>query len=208
MTLYDLCFYFFSIVAVFSSLIVISAKNTVHSVLFLILSFINGSALFVLLGAEFLAMILIVVYVGAVAVLFLFVVMMLDINFVKIREGFLQYMPLGILLGVVLLTELILVLISKKMMSSGLVEYSSIPNFSQNENTKDLGEVLYTDYFLLFQLSGFILLIAMIGSITLTLRTRSGVKKQNIFDQVNLDSKNQIVKKKVPLNKGIERLFL
>ncbi|PPR41548.1 MAG: NADH-quinone oxidoreductase subunit J [Alphaproteobacteria bacterium MarineAlpha5_Bin12] len=204
MTLYDLCFYFFSIVAVFSSLIVISAKNTVHSVLFLILSFINGSALFVLLGAEFLAMILIVVYVGAVAVLFLFVVMMLDINFVKIREGFLQYMPLGILLGVVLLTELILVLISKKMMSSGLVEYSSIPNFSQNENTKDLGEVLYTDYFLLFQLSGFILLIAMIGSITLTLRTRSGVKKQNIFDQVNLDSKNQIVKKKVPLNKGIE----
>ena len=204
MTLYDLCFYFFSIVAVFSSLIVISAKNTVHSVLFLILSFINGSALFVLLGAEFLAMILIVVYVGAVAVLFLFVVMMLDINFVKIREGFLQYMPLGILLGVVLLTELILVLISKKMMSSGLVEYNSIPNFSQNENTKDLGEVLYTDYFLLFQLSGFILLIAMIGSITLTLRTRSGVKKQNIFDQVNLDSKNQIVKKKVPLNKGIE----
>ena len=147
MTLYDLCFYFFSIVAVFSSLIVISAKNTVHSVLFLILSFINGSALFVLLGAEFLAMILIVVYVGAVAVLFLFVVMMLDINFVKIREGFLQYMPLGILLGVVLLTELILVLISKKMMSSGLVEYSSIPNFSQNENTKDLGEVLYVKRF-------------------------------------------------------------
>ena len=204
MTIYDISFYFFSIIAIFSSLIVISAKNPVHSILFLILCFINTAALFILLGAEFLAMILIVVYVGAVAVLFLFVVMMLDINFVRIREGFLQYMPLGLLLGLVLLVELIMVFLSKNILSSGLVDYSNFPNFSKNENTKDLGGVLYTDYFYLFQISGLILLVAMIGSITLTLRNREGVKKQKIYDQVSINSKDRIIKKKIPLGEGIK----
>tara|TARA_Y100001970_G_scaffold272196_1_gene368571 strand:- start:643 stop:1194 length:552 start_codon:yes stop_codon:yes gene_type:complete len=180
---------------------VISSKNPVHSVLFLILSFINASCLFVLLGAEFLAMILAVVYVGAVAVLFLFVVMMLDINFVKLREGFLQYLPFGALLGVVLLIELSMLFFNKNLSEISVVEYSSVPIFSKTENTKDLGAVLYTDYFLLFQLSGVILLVAMIGSIVLTLRDRSNVKKQNISEQIN--SSNKIEKKKIKLGEGI-----
>ena len=120
-------------------------------------------------------MILIVVYVGAVAVLFLFVVMMLDINYIKFREGFLKYLPLGALLGLVLLAELIMVFLSKKIFSSNLVNYANFPVFSNTENTKDLGVVLYTQYFYLFQISGIILLVAMIGSITLTLRQRKGV---------------------------------
>ena len=204
MTIYDISFYFFSIIAILSSLIVISAKNPVHSILFLILCFINTAALFILLGAEFLAMILIVVYVGAVAVLFLFVVMMLDINFVRISEGFLQYMPLGLLLGLVLLVELVMVFLSKNILSLGIVTYSIFPNFSKTENTKDLGKVLYTDYFYLFQISGLILLVAMIGSITLTLRNRTGVKKQKIYDQVSVSSKDRIIKKKIPLREGIK----
>ena len=204
MIIYNISFYFFSFVAILSALTVIIAKNPVHSVLFLILSFINSSALFVLLGAEFLAMILIIVYVGAVAVLFLFVVMMLDINFVKLREGFLKYLPIGSIIGIILLSELTIIFLSKKMTSSSLVEYSSSPNFSSIGNTKELGLILYTDYFYLFQISGIILLVAMIGSITLTLRQRKGVKKQNIYKQVTLSSKNQIEKKKIPLGKGLE----
>tara|TARA_Y100000590_G_scaffold167500_1_gene191705 strand:+ start:308 stop:757 length:450 start_codon:yes stop_codon:yes gene_type:complete len=149
-------------------------------------------------------MILIIVYVGAVAVLFLFVVMMLDINFVKLREGFLKYLPIGSIIGIILLSELTIIFLSKKMTSSSLVEYSSSPNFSSIGNTKELGLVLYTDYFYLFQISGIILLVAMIGSITLTLRQRKGVKKQNIYKQVTLSSKNQIEKKKIPLGKGLE----
>ena len=204
MIIYNISFYFFSFVAILSALTVIIAKNPVHSVLFLILSFVNSSALFILLGAEFLAMILIIVYVGAVAVLFLFVVMMLDINFVKLREGFLKYLPIGSIIGIILLSELTIIFWSKKMTSSSLVEYSSSPNFSSIGNTKELGLVLYTDYFYLFQISGIILLVAMIGSITLTLRQRKGVKKQNIYKQVTLSSKNQIEKKKIPLGKGLE----
>ena len=204
MFLYSLSFYLFSSVAVFSALMVISSKNPVHSVLFLILSFINASCLFVLLGAEFLAMILIVVYVGAVAVLFLFVVMMLDINFVKLREGFLQYLPFGTLLGLVLFIELSMLFFTNKFYDVNLVEFSDNPVFSENENTKDLGVVLYTDYFFLFQLSGVILLVAMIGSIVLTLRQRTDVKKQKISDQVNFDSNNSIEKKKVKLGQGID----
>ena len=204
MIIYNLSFFFFSIIAVLSALVVITAKNPVHSVLFLILSFVNAAALFVLLGAEFLAMILIVVYVGAVAVLFLFVVMMLDINFVKIREGFLKYLPLATILGIVLLTELIMVFLSKKMISSSLVNYSNLPVFSNIGNTRDLGAVLYTQYFYLFQISGIILLVAMIGSITLTLRQRKGVKKQNINSQINSSSRKQIEKKKIPLGQGIK----
>ena len=190
--------------AVLSALMVISSKNSVHSVLFLILSFINASALFVLLGAEFLAMILAVVYVGAVAVLFLFVVMMLDINFIKLREGFLQYLPFGFLLGIVLFLELSMLFFTDNLSRDSLAEFSINPIFSEIENTKKLGNVLYTDYFYLFQLSGLILLVAMIGSIVLTLRQRTGVKKQKIYEQVSISSKNQIEKKNVPLGRGIE----
>jgi len=202
MFLFSISFYLFSSIAVFSALMVISAKNPVHSVLFLILSFINSSALFVLLGAEFLAMILVVVYVGAVAVLFLFVVMMLDINFVKLREG-LQYLPFGALLGIVLFTELAMIFLTDKLSAMSLMEFSTYPIYSETENTKDLGSVLYTDYFVLFQLSGLILLVAMIGSIVLTLRQRTGVKKQKISDQINVNALNSIEKKKVKLGEGI-----
>ena len=182
---------------------VISSKNPVHSVLFLILSFVSASGLFILLGAEFLAMILIVVYVGAVAVLFLFVVMMLDINFVKLREGFLQYLPFGALLGLVLLIELIMIFFSDKLTDMTLIEYNALPAFKQIENTKEIGSVLYTKYFYLFQLSGLILLVAMIGSIVLTLRQRTGVKKQSIHQQINVDAKKAIEKKKIEIGSGV-----
>ena len=203
MILYSISFYLFSTIAVFSALMVISAKNPVHSVLFLILSFVNASGLFVLLGAEFLAMILVVVYVGAVAVLFLFVVMMLDINFIKLREGFLQYLPFGALLGLVLIIELGMLFYTESYSEISLVEFSNKPLITEIENTKMIGEILYTDYFYLFQISGIILLVAMIGSITLTLRDRGKVKRQDINSQNNLDSKNAIEKKKVKLGEGI-----
>ena len=204
MILYPITFYLFSSVAVLSALMVISAKNPVHSVLFLILSFVNASGLFVLLGAEFLAMILVVVYVGAVAVLFLFVVMMLDINFIKLREGFLQYLPFGALLGLVLIIELGMLFYTETYSEVRLVEFSNKPLIAEIENTKMIGEILYTDYFYLFQISGIILLVAMIGSITLTLRDRGKVKRQDINSQNNLDSKNAIERKNVKLGEGIQ----
>ena len=204
MILYSISFYLFSTIAVFSALMVISAKNPVHSVLFLILSFVNASGLFVLLGAEFLAMILVVVYVGAVAVLFLFVVMMLDINFIKLREGFLQYLPFGALLGLVLIIELGMLFYTESYSEISLVEFSNKPLITEIENTKMIGEILYTDYFYLFQISGIILLVAMIGSITLTLRDRGKVKRQDINSQNNLDSKNAIERKNVKLGEGIQ----
>jgi len=182
---------------------VISARNPVHSVLFLILSFVNASGLFVLLGAEFLAMILVVVYVGAVAVLFLFVVMMLDINFVKLREGFLQYLPFGALLGIVLIIELGILFLTKSFSENSLTNFVKSPKINEIENTKLIGQVLYTDYFYLFQISGLILLVAMIGSITLTLRDRGQIKRQNISSQNFIDSSNAIEKKKINLGKGI-----
>ena len=203
MIIYTLAFYLFSSVAVLSALMVISAKNPVHSVLFLILSFVNASGLFVLLGAEFLAMILVVVYVGAVAVLFLFVVMMLDINFIKLREGFLQYLPFGALLGIVLIVELGILFLTKSFSQNNLITYSNFPAIAEIENTKMLGSVLYTKYFFLFQISGLILLVAMIGSITLTLRYKNTSKKQIIYNQNNLDTSQAITKKKIKLGEGI-----
>ena len=154
MVLYSLTFYLFSSVAVLSALMVISAKNPVHSVLFLILSFVNASGLFVLLGAEFLAMILVVVYVGAVAVLFLFVVMMLDINFVKLREGFLQYLPFGALLGIVLVIELGILFLTDRSSNIYNNQTPLQPIVSEEENTKMIGQILYTEYFYLFQICG------------------------------------------------------
>ena len=203
MFIYSITFYFFSFIVILSAIMVISSKNPVHSVLFLILSFVNTSGLFVLLGAEFLAMILIVVYVGAVAVLFLFVVMMLDINFIKFREGFLQYLPFGLLLGFVLLIELLMIFLSGNLKNMTLIEYNLLPVTKQIENTKELGSILYTKYFYLFQLSGLILLVAMIGSIILTLRQRTGVKKQIIHKQIEVEAKRAIEKKKVGIGEGV-----
>ena len=204
MYLYSITFYVFSFVAVLSALMVISARNPVHSVLFLILSFVNASGLFVLLGAEFLAMILVVVYVGAVAVLFLFVVMMLDINFIKLREGFLQYLPFGALLGILLITELGILFLTKSFSETSLTKFVESPVMNDVENTKLIGQVLYTDYFYLFQISGLILLVAMVGSITLTLRDRGQVKRQNISQQNYLNADDSIEKKKIKLGEGIE----
>ena len=203
MYLYSITFYVFSLVAILSALMVISARNPVHSVLFLILSFVNASGLFVLLGAEFLAMILVVVYVGAVAVLFLFVVMMLDINFVKLREGFLQYLPFGALLGIVLIIELGILFLTRSFSENSLSKFVESPVMNEVENTKLIGQVLYTDYFYLFQISGLILLVAMVGSITLTLRDRGQVKRQNISQQNYINANNAIEKKKVKLGEGI-----
>ena len=203
MYLYSITFYVFSLVAVLSALMVISARNPVHSVLFLILSFVNASGLFVLLGAEFLAMILVIVYVGAVAVLFLFVVMMLDINFVKLREGFLQYLPFGALLGIVLIIELGILFLTKSFSENSLSRFVESPVMNEVENTKLIGQVLYTNYFYLFQISGLILLVAMVGSITLTLRDRGQVKRQNISQQNYLDANDSIEKKKIKLGEGI-----
>ena len=204
MYLYSITFYVFSLVAVLSALMVISARNPVHSVLFLILSFVNASGLFVLLGAEFLAMILVVVYVGAVAVLFLFVVMMLDINFVKLREGFLQYLPFGALLGIVLIIELGILFLTKSFSENSLSRFVESPVMNEVENTKLIGQVLYTNYFYLFQISGLILLVAMVGSITLTLRDRGQVKRQNISQQNYLNANDSIEKKNIKLGEGIK----
>ena len=203
MILYSLTFYLFSSVAVLSALMVISAKNPVHSVLFLILSFVNASGLFVLLGAEFLAMILVVVYVGAVAVLFLFVVMMLDINFVKLREGFLQYLPFGALLGIVLVIELGILFLTDRSSNNYNNQTTLQPIVNEVENTKMIGQILYTEYFYLFQICGIILLVAMIGYITLTLRDKGGVKRQSIDSQNTVDASTAIEKKKVKIGEGI-----
>jgi NADH-quinone oxidoreductase subunit J len=185
MVVQALAFYLFAAVAVASGVMVISARNPVHSVLFLILAFFNAAGLFVLNGAEFLAMILVIVYVGAVAVLFLFVVMMLDINFVELRQGFLQYLPVGALIGLVLLVELVLVLGAWQLPSElAGVATSGAPTPADLNNTQALGALLYTRYVYAFQAAGLILLVAMIGAIVLTLRSRHGVRRQRITDQI------------------------
>lgn len=176
-----IAFYVFSAVLIAAALMVIASRNPVHSVLFLILAFFNAAALFVLLGAEFLAMILVVVYVGAVAVLFLFVVMMLDIDFVELKRGALQYLPIGGLVGVILATELVLV--SLNFLGSRTQEGVPHATSANLTNTEALGRILYTDYVYYFQTAGLILLVAMIGAIVLTLRHRVGVKKQSIRRQ-------------------------
>ena len=184
MILQPLFFYLFSIVMIAASFLVIASKNPVHSVLFLILAFFNAAGLFVLLGAEFLAMILVVVYVGAVAVLFLFVVMMLDVDFAEMRQGFLQYLPIGALVGIILLTELVFVLggaIIDPAIVSGVG--TPIPPVAEISNTEAIGLLLYTRYIFFFQAAGFILLVAMVGAIVLTLRHKEGVKRQDIARQ-------------------------
>ena len=180
-----LCFYLFAAVTVASGVMVIAARNPVHSVLFLILAFFNAAGLFVLMGAEFLALILVIVYVGAVAVLFLFVVMMLDINFVELRHGFLQYLPIGALVGLVLLVELILVFGAWAVAPDVMKAIAApMPAVVSVTNTAALGQLLYTRYVYAFQASGMVLLVAMIGAIVLTLRARGDVRKQSISAQV------------------------
>ncbi len=198
----SLAFYLFSFMAVIGALNVIFQRNPVHSVLWLIFTFFNAAALFVLLGAEFVAMILVVVYVGAVAVLFLFVVMMLDINVVVIREGFLKYLPVGATIAVILLAELAIVAGGWTFADRANV-LRVVRTTSEVSNTEALGRVLYTDYAYLFQASGLVLLVAMIGAIVLTMRRRPGVRKQKISDQVNRSSKDTVVVVQVEPGKGL-----
>jgi NADH-quinone oxidoreductase subunit J len=183
---------------------VITARNPVHSVLFLILSFFNAAGLFVLLGAEFVAMILVIVYVGAVAVLFLFVVMMLDIDYAELREGLLQYAPVGAMVGLILLAELIIVLggiaLSPEL---GTAAASPTPDINAVSNTEALGRILYTKYVYLFQAAGMILLVAMIGAIVLTLRHKPNVKRQDISTQVARRPETAVELKKVKPGQGL-----
>jgi NADH-quinone oxidoreductase subunit J len=204
MILQPLFFYVFAGIAVAAAFMVIAGRNPVHSVLFLILAFVNAAGLFVLLGAEFLAMILIVVYVGAVAVLFLFVVMMLDVDFAELREGFLQYLPVGGLVGLILLVELVLVLGGLLTAPETATSAAApIPPPEQLSNVAAIGELLYTRYIFFFQMAGLILLIAMIGAIVLTLRHKVGVKRQDIARQVARTPETAIDVVHVPTGKGL-----
>ncbi len=204
MILQALAFYLFAAITVAAGVMVISARNPVHSVLFLVVAFFNAAGLFVLMGAEFLAMILVVVFVGAVAVLFLFVVMMLDINFVELRQGFLQYLPVGGLIGLILLIELIMVL-GAWVVAPEADAAAAVPILPPGEmsNTQALGEVLYTKYIYLFQAAGLILLVAMIGAIVLTLRRREGVRRQKIGAQISRPREAAVEVKKVPSRSGV-----
>jgi NADH-quinone oxidoreductase subunit J len=204
MILEALAFYVFAIVAVASGIMVVTARNPVHSVLFLILAFFNAAGLFVLMGAEFLAMILVIVYVGAVAVLFLFVVMMLDIDFVELRQGFVKYLPVGALIGVVLLVELFIVVggwVTLPETKSAITE--PVARLGSLSNTAMLGRLLYTKYVYLFQAAGLILLVAMIGAIVLTLRHREGVRRQNVNRQLRRKREESVELVKVKPGEGV-----
>jgi NADH-quinone oxidoreductase subunit J len=202
MIIQAICFYLFSAVAVASGVMVIAGRNPVHSVLFLILTFFSAGGLFVLLGAEFLAMTLIFVYVGAVAVLFLFVVMMLDIDFVELREGFQRYLPIGALIGGVLFAELVLVF-GYWLLVPGMTATSVAPMLPEITNTRALGALLYTKYVYVFQAAGVVLLIAMIGAIVLTLRAREGVRRQVAANQIYRSRAASVEVVKVEIGKGI-----
>ncbi len=207
MTIQEIAFYIFSSVAIIASLMVVSARNPVHSVLFLIVVFFNAAGLFLLAGAEFLALILLIVYVGAVAVLFLFVVMMMDINFATIRQGFVRYFPFAGLVGLILLAEIIFAITSipdVAVTASQRAVTHPIPDPQHVSNAHALGRILYTDYFYVFQLAGIVLLVAMIGAIVLTLRDRPGSKHQNIGRQTNRRSSDtlQLIQDK-PSGQGV-----
>ncbi|PYE86313.1 NADH-quinone oxidoreductase subunit J [Phyllobacterium leguminum] len=198
-------FYLFAFILIASAFMVIAARNPVHSVLFLILAFFNAAALFLLAGAEFLAFILLVVYVGAVAVLFLFVVMMLDVDFAELKSGALQYAPIGALVGIILAAELIVVLggsVFAPHLGAGAVA-QPIPDLATRTNTAALGDILYTNYVLFFEISGLVLLVAMIGAIVLTLRHKEGVKRQSVPNQVARTPATAIEIKQVETGKGL-----
>jgi len=204
MIIQALAFYLFALTAIAAGVMVISARNPVHSVLFLILAFFNAAGLFVLIGAEFLAMILVVVYVGAVAVLFLFVVMMLDINFAELREGFLQYLPIGALVGIILAAELVLIF-GSWVINPEAAAIIAAPSAAPGDltNTQALGQLIYTKYIYLFQAAGLVLLVAMIGAIVLTLRKRPEVRRQRIAEQVSRPVEDVIEIKDIPTGSGI-----
>jgi NADH-quinone oxidoreductase subunit J len=185
MILQVLAFYVFAAVVIASAAMVVVSRNPVYSVLFLILAFFNAAGLFLLIGAEFIAMILVIVYVGAVAVLFLFVVMMLDINLTKLKEGFLEYLPIGTLIGIVLAAEIMwgLGVFGSRSLTVAAFDKAGTQAVTI-ENTRAIGQVLYTQYFYLFQVAGAVLLVAMIGAIVLTLRSRPGVRRQNVSEQL------------------------
>jgi NADH-quinone oxidoreductase subunit J len=203
MILPALFFYLFAGVCVASAVMVIVSRNPVHSVLFLILAFVNASGLFMLLGAEFLAMILVVVYVGAVAVLFLFVIMMLDVDFTQLREGFIEYLPVGILIGAVFLAELLLVA-GGWIINPSISKAITSPIPAELSNTAALGRVLYTTYIHYFQLAGMVLLVAMIGAIVLTLRHKAKVKRQDINVQNARTRDMAMSLRKVAVGQGLQ----
>jgi NADH-quinone oxidoreductase subunit J len=196
-------FYVFAALAVAAGVLVVSSRNPVHSVLFLIVTFFNAAGLFVLIGAEFLAMILVIVYVGAVAVLFLFVVMMLDIDLAGLRSGFVRYLPFGALVGFVLLAELVLV-IGSWVVVPGMPKLlaASAASGVALTNTRALGDILYTRYLFAFQAAGLILLVAMIGAIVLTLRHRAGVRRQSISAQLARARAETVEVVRVPIGTG------
>jgi NADH-quinone oxidoreductase subunit J len=203
MILQAILFYIFAALTVGSGVMVVSARNPVHSVLFLILAFFNTAGLFLLIGAEFLAMILVIVYVGAVAVLFLFVVMMLDIDFDQLRSGFVRYLPVGAAVGIVLLAELILAVAGWTVIPAGphlglaLPAQGTVPS-----NTRALGDILYTRYVFAFQVAGLILLVAMIGAIVLTLRHRADLRRQSVAAQLARTRVQSVEVVKVPVREG------
>ena len=198
-----IAFYAFAAVLIASAVMVVTSRNPVHSVLFLILGFFNAAALMLIAGAEFLAMILVIVYVGAVAVLFLFVVMMLDIDFAALRQGLLQYLPVGGVVGVILLAELLVVLGSWAIDPKIVRPAAPLPQAADITNTEALGHLLYTRYVLFFQAAGLILLVAMIGAIVLTLRHKPGVKRQSIPDQIARRREETFEVRKVKVGDGI-----
>jgi len=207
MIIHSIFFYIFSIIAVFSAIMVTVSRNTVHSVFFLILDFISISCLFIMIGAEFIGMIMLIVYVGAVAVLFLFVVMMFNVsqqNNEQLREKKnLNHIPIGLLISTVIFFELIIVAGGWKYKPELLKSFSSIGIDSNTTNTHEIGNILYTDYIHVFQLSGIILLVAMIGAIVLTFRKREGIKRQSYFKQISRERNEAVELVDVEKNKGV-----
>jgi NADH-quinone oxidoreductase subunit J len=204
MILQAILFYIFAAAAVAAGAMVVAARNPVHSVLFLIVAFFNTAGLFVLIGAEFLAMILVIVYVGAVAVLFLFVVMMLNIDFEQLRSGFVRYLPIGAAVGLVLLAELVFVIFSWVIIPAGAGPGAALPAGGVTlSNTRALGDVLYTRYLFAFQGAGLILLVAMIGAIVLTLRHRPDVRRQSVAAQLARTRAQSVEVVKVPVGGGV-----
>ncbi len=204
MSVADFAFYVFALVAVVAALLVVTARNPVHSVLWLILTFLSAAGLFVLLGAEFLAMLLMIVYVGAVAVLFLFVVMMLDVDFAELKAEMARYFPLASLVGVVILMQLALLYGAwTGAEGQAALRLAVTPDITQVDNTRALGMLIFDQYFLAFQLAGLILLVAMIGAIVLTMRHRTGVKRQNVLHQMWRDPAKAMELKDVKPGQGL-----
>ncbi len=203
--LHAIIFYIFAFVLILSALLVVTARNPVHSVLYLILCFFNAAGLFILIGAEFIAFTLVIVYVGAVAVLFLFVVMMLDVDFVSLREGFVTYLPLGAAIGLVLLAQLVMLATGWVVAPDALFagRLNPVPMIEGTSNTEALGQIIYTDYVLIFQLSGLVLLVAMLGAIVLTLRERSGVRRQNSDQQIGRKRHMAVELRKPNIGEGV-----